>query len=204
MPTEVQAQIVYNSRILTLPYAGPGGTVPVTMVPATRNTTLTGVTETISLPRVDTAVQVRLKLHGLELRCALENFCQWAQQGGQFTFAADSTRKVSTLINGAVSSSATAVVVDSATGIAAGRDYAIISGTYYQAVLVTSVAGTTVNLLRPLDRAVADNAVFRDRMFWTGELRAGNTARIEDVETVRFDDEDPIFNFTLQFTEAAP
>lgn len=156
--------------------------------PRTVQTTLTGVDEVITIPRVD--IQVLADWRGLEsrsLRRQLDNFLQWGLQGNAWTLALDSAKVVNTTLaahspTAPYAVGATVVTVVSATGITQGGQYKIISGPNYQLIEVVSISGSDITITPSLDAAMAEGAIFRDQLFFPGVLReSGSPIHDHDV-----------------------
>lgn len=163
--------ILYNGRTVTIPNP-PERIQCIPSPPRTVNTTLTGESETILAARFDNRVTAEWPLLDAAgtLRTQLLNAFQWVVRGNAAQLAVDSTKVVNTMTIGTAAAGATAVVVASATGIAAGT-YRLISGPYEQLVVVSSVSGTTINFTTtPLDFAIT-SGIFRDQYFFPIQLR---------------------------------
>ncbi len=187
------SRIIYNSRAIDLGVA-PQELQAVAQIARIVNTTLTGRSEVVYLPRMDVAVRVIYRdlcdastgVDAAALRVKLENWWQWAQKGLPWAYALDSSRTVQTTLAGAASAGATSVTVASATGIASGRNYVLTSGADYQMVYVTNVAGAVLTLSVGLDFDFSGGAVFRDAYYWPAIIRnADQESPIVDAEADR-------------------
>lgn len=165
------SRITYNSKTIDL------GRAPQVLrvdarVPRVINTTLSGINEVITLPRVDVHVHIEIpQINSALLRMQMEDWWQWAQRGGSWSFAKDSSKTVSTTLTGVSNAGATLAVVSSATGIVNGQQYVLIDGPNYAVVTVLSQASTSITLTGAIDVAFGIGARFRDLAFWNGIIR---------------------------------
>jgi len=169
-----KSQIVYNSKTIDIGIA-PAVLKVDPVIPKVINTTLSGVSDILYAPRVDLRVHVEIKeRNSATLRAQLENWWQWAQRGGDWTFAIDSTKTVATTLASAAASGATSVIVTSATGITIGQQYFILDAAIYRVITVSGVSGTTISFSDSLDNAISSNARFHDFGYWNGIIPASD------------------------------
>lgn len=192
------ARITYNSKTIDLDkpraiYIDP-------FVPRTINTTLTGDTEIVYLPRVDVNVRATFaKETSSTLRLQLHEWWQWAQKGGQFRFVFDTAKTVKTTLSAQEAAGQTILSVTSVTGFVAGQQYVVIGGPNYQLVQIDSVGASTITITSSLNATFASGSVVRDQYLWDGIIRN------RDQRTPIRDLFDPelfgTFEFTLDFFE---
>jgi hypothetical protein len=134
------------------------------------------------------------------VRC--DNVWQWLQHGNTFRIVLDSSKNVSTTLNGIASAGATVIAVANASGITAGNIYAIVGGPYYQLVQVASVSSNNVTINDALDVSFPSGSVFRDWLLWDGILQDADarTPFQELIATHR----PGSFDWSLDFVEATP
>ncbi len=177
-------RLTYNAK--TIDFTGlPFGFRAVPLVPRTINQSITGVTEILTLPRVDIEIQSQFRPEtSASKRVQFDNWWQWAQQGNAWTLALDSSKVVDTTITADAAAGATSVVVASNSGIVSGQTYKLMVGPYYQLVTVSGIAGTTISLATTsLDSIFLSGAVFRDQYFFRGVIRDPQaTSPVQDVE----------------------
>jgi hypothetical protein len=170
----VATVLVYNGKTITLPRppqtwnisAGP---------PSTVFRSRTGVVKTTLAPRVDCFVHAEFNAIPFNLRLAVDNWWTWAQEGNAFRLNFDDAHTVSTTLNGThgfgTGSGTYTLLVTSATGIVAGRQYVIRGGPHYQLVTVTNVSGLDVTIDTVLDFDFPGGSLFRERYMWDLILR---------------------------------
>lgn len=198
-------RLTYNSKNIDLPKLALYKSFQVSpTVPRTVNTTLTGATEVISLPRIDVEVSASWNIETEALRLQLEAWWNWAQQGSAWTFAMDSSNVSSTTLSSAAAAGATSVVVASASGFATNDRIILRDGANYQIVKITSIVSTTINFTgETLDRALTTSCVCRHEHYWSGEIRDARRSPFVDSWVVSEDgtQSTPQFRFDLNFHE---
>jgi hypothetical protein len=197
--------ILYNSRTITMPLERALANIDVQPIPPrTIRVTETGSTQVESLPRMDIAVTFKwwpiteqTEDDPATLRWQLENFVQWAFNGGIFGIALDSGKIVDTQLSGGAVAGASTLAVADATGIVDGQIYKLTSGPYYQLVKVDSHVSTTINLTQSIDFPMPVSATFRDQYYFLGLIRdagARHPIRVLPAPPDKFE-------FILQFHE---
>lgn len=187
----LQSMLQWNNKTLLLPLPlGAGddyrlGVYP--LRPRTVNQTLTGRTETLGQPRMQTGVEAYwsiindalLAREGIDstavsLRTKLNNWWQCAQQGMDWSFAVFANRVVYTTLGGSPVQGASAgdvvLTVADPDGIFAGNVYVLTAGPNYQEVEVVDVTGNQATIADSLDFDFSPGALFRDVFFWHGAI----------------------------------
>ena len=168
-------RITYNSKTIDLSSDRPIRRNVDVRVPRSVQTTVTGASETLTVPRVDVHVQIEFRqIDSESLLRALDNWWQWAQQGNSWTLTLDNTRMVSTTLTTMELAGDTSISVASATGITTGQYYVMVGGPNYQMIEVTGVAGTGITIGSSLDYDFASGSKFRDPYYWDGIIRNPN------------------------------
>lgn len=166
------AQLIYNSKTINLPKAANSIFID-PFVPRTTNTTLTGDTEIVYLPRVDVRVRATFPPFATNntTRLALHEWWQWAQKGGQFRFVFDSTKTVKTTLSAQEAAGQTVLSVTSTSGFVIGQQYVIVGGPNYQLVQVSNVGASDITVTSSLNATFASGSVVRDQYLWDGIIR---------------------------------
>lgn len=140
--------------------------------PRTVQTTLTGISEVITLPRVDIRVRAEWPImDSVSLLASLRNWAQAAQRGEAWTLALDSAKTVDTLLSLGAAAGDTTLYAVEPVGLTAGQTYKLIDGPNYQLVTIASVSGDLVTLTAALDSAFGAGAILRDQFYFRGVLR---------------------------------
>ena len=196
-------RITYNSKNIDLPKLPRESSFQVLpQLVRTVNTGMSGITDTITFPRVDVQVICQWRLTDGDVRWELENFWNWAQQGLAWTFAIDSAKTVSTVLTGAEAAGQGDVDVDSVTGITVGQRYVMKDGPNYQVVKVDSEADPTIGIEETVENNMSAASIFRDQFFWAGELRGVRGSPFRDRFHVVGSRTTSMYEFTLDFFEA--
>lgn len=191
--------LVYNSKTLTFPKNPVAWNVrqPVdTGTVRNRNRDKTVREDLIGVQEAIIQGEWSL-LSDADFRRNLEQAKKWLQDGGSAQFAYDSTKTVSTTLNGAVSAGASSVVVTSGTGITDGDRYVIRtpSASFSHVQCNDNSGSPTIVLEDTLDEDVADGALFRSELYWEMYLVSPDDLRIYDVERGFY------YNVSLTFYE---
>lgn len=110
----------------------------------------------------------------------LQQWFQYSQGGGAFTFARDSAKTVSTTLTGAEAAGQTVIGLASTTGLTAGDTCVIRSKLDGEVVKILTVdSGVQVTLVEPLDSSYASGSRFRHEQYWAGRLMGARNPIIE-------------------------
>lgn len=118
----------------------------------------------------------------------LQQWQSYAQEGGAWYFALDSSDKVLTTLSASASAGASSVVVTDATGIVANRQYILRGSTRPELIKVGSgyVSGTTIPLTETLINDWFSGDRFRSEFYWPARLiRPDNI--LKEREPIWFD-----------------
>lgn len=184
------ARISYNSKTIDFPRSFSVRSIEAldgaTRSPGLHVETLNaGVNEIVRLGFV---AFERLDSDDATFRRKLEQWFEWARQGGAWTFAKDSSKTVNTTLASGASAGAGSVVVASATGITTGELYVVRTLDRMQIVKVTGTSGTTISFSGDsLDFDFASGARFRSREYWPGRLLDGPRHPILERGPFHFD-----------------
>lgn len=163
--------ITYNGKTVTLSSL-PRSVFVSPTVNRTVNTTITGRSETIRLPRVDSRVRIEWPImDSATMLQALENWWQWATAGEDWSLALDSARTIDTRLAVESVTGSTQFYLDDAAGIQVAGQYKLIDGPNYQVVTVTNVTGDRVTISETLDHSFGVGGIFRDRFYYLATIR---------------------------------
>lgn len=156
-----------------------------------RNYSASGRCETLN---VESGYSIRAVFTGLrnsdategDLKTALFELSQWAEDGRTWTFTSDSAITVNTTLSAAVLAGATSIPVTSATGIVSGRRYVIETLTEIATVEASNTATSPVTITSSLNYGFTSGARFRAFEFipMLGSVRVleGRIGMLYDVE----------------------
>lgn len=210
------SQIIYNGTTIAFGVAPQELSID-PKIARTVSTTVAGLDSVTYLPRIDvyvsavyeTLCDAVLSSKGVSastLRLQLENWWHWAQRGGIWDYAVDSTKKVRTFLASEQFETETVIEVNSVAGIQTGSRYVLVDGVNYQMVTVTNISGLSLTVSPALDYHFAASSRFRDAYYWSGQIRDPEQdnpiidADVNDAVVTGF----PInqFDFRLRFVEA--
>lgn len=202
------AQITYNGRTINFPW-GHYTLQDDPLHNALVNRSASGIVETLNV-NVENLINVAWRLFenanttDATFKRNMEQFFQWAQKGNAWKLALDSSDTVLTTLANDAAAGAGSIVLTSATGVVAGRQYVIRNTTDWQVIKVNSIAGApTITLVETLDFAFLAGDRFRSRQYWPGRFDKTRSASANSVFKVNAVTEMPPIHFdiNLQFIE---
>jgi len=124
----------------------------------------------------------------------IEQWFEWAQRRLSWKFALDASETVLTTLASGAAAGASSLVLASATGVVAGKQYVLRNKTARQKVNIVSIAGApTVTITETLDFAFSAGDRFRSEMYWPGRLIDSSNPLVEMPQVM--------FDLSLKFIE---
>ncbi len=159
-----------------------------------RNKSASGKVETLSI-NIDDLVSlswrwfVNANAANATTKRLLRQWFLWAQVGGDWQIALDSSETVLTVLLNATAVGDTSIVVSSPSGISVNKQYVIRNASRFDLVLVTNIAGSTLTL----NFAYSAGDRFRSEQYWPARL-TNNANPVVEKPPLHYD-------FDLQFME---
>lgn len=155
----------------------------------TANRSISGIEERLNV-RLDLMASIGfryfLTTNDATIKRNLQQWFSYAQEGGAWYFALDSSKTVLTTLSSSASAGASSVVVTSATGITSGQQYVIRGSTRMELIKCASVAGTTINLTETLINDWFAGDRFRSEFYWPARLTKPDNV-LKEREPIWFD-----------------
>lgn len=165
-------QILYSSKSISFPWGAYNIQIEYPHL-RTQNFSASKIAEVINVTP-DVAVSVALRNFENTayptLRRNLEQLWEWASVGGAWQFALDSALTANTTLNGAVSATATSVVVASSAGLNIGDSVVVRDSNHMEKCKIGNIVGTTITLVEALNFGYASGARFRHETYWPARL----------------------------------